>query len=87
MMFIRPEALNISKQKTRSDTRIKANVRHSEFEGQAYNVFLEGSEGKEMKMALTNRGETQLYDAGLQLTLDYQADQAVALPAGDLASE
>lgn len=87
MMFIRPEALNLSDRKTESDTRIKANVRHSEFEGQAYNVFLEGSAGKEMKMALTNRGEAQLFEAGVQLTLEYDADQAVVLPAGELASE
>ena len=38
-------------------------------------------------MALTNRGVTQLYDAGLDLTLEYDAAQAVALPAGELASE
>ena len=43
-----------------SDTRIKANVRHSEFEGQTYNVFMEGCAGKEIKMSLTNRGEAQL---------------------------
>ncbi|NNE24898.1 MAG: ABC transporter ATP-binding protein [Rhizobiales bacterium] len=87
MMFIRPEALNISDKKARSDTRIKAVVQHSEFEGQAYNVFLKGSEDKEMKMSLANRGETRLYDAGLPLILDYDADRAVALPAGELASE
>jgi len=87
MMFIRPEALDISDDNKASNTRIKADVRHSEFEGQSYNVFLEGSEGKEMKMALTNRGEARLYDAGTSLILEYDADQAVAVPAGELASE
>jgi spermidine/putrescine transport system ATP-binding protein len=87
MMFIRPEALHISDEKDKTDTRIKAAVLHSEFEGQSYNVFLEGSEGKELKMALTNRGQTRLFDAGVELTLKYDASQAVAVPAGDLASE
>ncbi len=87
MMFIRPEALDISEEKSASDTRIIANVRHSEFEGQSYNVFMEGSAGKEMKMALTNRGETRLYDADVELTLGYDANQAVIVPAGELASE
>ncbi len=87
MMFVRPEALHISKKKDKTDTRIKADVRHSEFEGQSYNVFLEGSEGKEMKMSLVNRGEAQLFDAGVALTLQYDAEQAVAVPAGELASE
>lgn len=87
MMFIRPEALHISEKTTKSNTRIKAKVRHSEFEGQSYNVFLEGSEGKEMKMALTNRGEARLFDSGVNLTMQYDATQAVVVPAGELASE
>jgi len=87
MMFIRPEALHLSDEKTKTDTRIKASVLHSEFEGQSYNVFLEGSEGKELKMALTNRGEARLFDAGVELTMKYDAAQAVAVPAGELASE
>ena len=54
MIFIRPEALDISEQKAKTDTRITAQVKHSEFEGQTYNVFLEGDAGKEMKMSLVN---------------------------------
>ncbi len=87
MMFIRPEALHISEQSKKSNTRIKAMVRHSEFEGQSYNVFLEGSEGKEMKMSLTNRGEARLFESGVDLTMQYDANQAVVVPAGELASE
>ena len=87
MMFIRPEALNISDDESKTKTRIGADVRHSEFEGQSYNVFLEGAEGKEIKMSLVNRGEARLYDAGVTLNLEYDADQAVAVPVGELASE
>jgi spermidine/putrescine transport system ATP-binding protein len=87
MMFVRPEALHISDDKKKSDTRIIAKVRHSEFEGQSYNVFLEGSEGKEMKMSLTNRGEARLFDAGVDLAMRYDAGQAVVVPAGEMASE
>jgi len=87
MMFIRPEALNISDKKAKSNTRIKAVVTHSEFEGQSYHVFIEGTEGKEMKMSLINRGEDRMYDRGKELFLSYDPNQAVALPAGELASE
>ncbi len=87
MIFIRPEALHIAEDKRKTDTHILANVGHSEFEGQTYNVFLEGDEGKEMKMSLVNRGEARLYDSGEKLTLKYDANQAVALPAGELAAE
>ena len=87
MMFIRPEALELTDEENESDTRIIANVRHSEFEGQNYNVFLEGNEGKEMKMSLINRGEAQLFDAGTILKMKFDPDQAVVVPVGELASE
>ncbi len=87
MLFIRPEALDITETTSASNTRIKARVRHSEFEGQSYHVFLEGSEGKEIKMTLTNRGEDRMYERGKELFLSFEANQAVALPAGELASE
>ena len=87
MLFIRPEALDISEDTGSSDTRIKGRVHHSEFEGQSYHVFLEGTEGKEIKMTLTNRGEDRMYEPGLELFLAYDANQAVAVPAGELASE
>jgi spermidine/putrescine transport system ATP-binding protein len=86
MMFIRPEGLDLT-DKDACDTRIMAEVHHSEFEGQSYNVFLEGTEGKEMKMALTNRGEARLFDSGSTLAMSYDANQAVIVPAGELASE
>ncbi len=86
MMFIRPEGLSLTDKKA-CDTRIMAEVHHSEFEGQSYNVFLEGTEGKEMKMALTNRGEAQLFDSGSQLKISFDANQAVVVPVGELASE
>ncbi len=87
MMFIRPEALEVSGKKSLTDTRIVAHVHHSEFEGQSYNVFLEGSQGKELKMSLINRGESQLFEPNDKLVLQYDVDQAVIVPAGELASE
>ena len=87
MMFIRPEAFDIAEAKSNSDTCIRANVRHSEFEGQTYNVFMEGDAGKEIKMSLTNRGEARLFDAGVELIMQYEASQAVVIPVGELASE
>lgn len=87
MVFIRPEGLHIAEKANKTNTRIKARVQNSEFEGTNYNVFLEGDEGKEMKMSLVNRGEARLYDPGTELTLQFDANQAVVVPAGELASE
>jgi spermidine/putrescine transport system ATP-binding protein len=87
MMFLRPEACNIAADDAPARNRMTAIVRHEEFEGQIYNVFLEGSEGKEIKMSLVNIGQNRQSAEGKALTLEYQPDQAVVLPAGELASE
>ncbi len=87
MMFVRPEALNIATDTTPAQNRLTALVKHEEFEGQIYNVFLEGSEGKEIKMSLVNVGQHRESAEGHDITLEYAPNQAVVLPAGDLASE
>jgi spermidine/putrescine transport system ATP-binding protein len=87
MMFIRPEALSIADQPTDAKNHITALVRHEEFEGQTYNVFLEGSEGKEIKMSLVNVGQHRESAEGKDITLEYSPELAVALPSGELASE
>lgn len=87
MMFIRPEACSIAADSAPAKNRLTAMVKHEEFEGQIYNVFLEGSEGKEIKMSLVNVGQQRQSAQGHDLTLEYDARQAVVLPAGDLASE
>ena len=87
MVFIRPEALHIADKAAKTNTRIKAKVRHSEFEGTNYNVFLEGDAGKEMKMSLVNRGEARMYDFGEELTMQFNSANAVVVPAGEVAGE
>lgn len=87
MMFVRPEACNIAADNTPATNRLTALVKHEEFEGQIYNVFLEGSEGKEIKLSLVNVGQQRQSAQGQNLTLEYDARQAIALPAGELASE
>ena len=87
MMFIRPEALSIAKDDASANNHVKALVLNEEFEGQTFNVFLEGDGGKEMKMSLVNQGKARESAKGSSLTLEYAPDQAVILPAGELASE
>ncbi|HED12895.1 MAG TPA: ABC transporter ATP-binding protein [Gammaproteobacteria bacterium] len=87
MMFVRPEALRIAKDTSEAKNRLSAKVRHEEFEGQSYNVFLDGDAGKELKMSLINVGQQRESAQGQNLTLEYSPDQAVVLPAGELASE
>jgi len=87
MLFIRPEALSIGTDVERSDHHIGARIKHEEFEGQAYNVFLEGDGGKEIKMSLINQGQSREAAEGSAITLTYDPDQALVLPKGEMASE
>jgi len=87
MLFIRPEALSIAPDSDRADHHITADIKHEEFEGQAYNVFLQSDAGKEIKMSLVNQGQSRKSAEGSAVTLTYDPSQALVLPAGDLASE
>ena len=87
MMFIRPEAFSIVKQKTETGTQIAATVQRSEFEGTSYNIYTEGGAGKEISVSVANRGDAHMYDSGTALNLDFDPHRAVVVPAGELASE
>ncbi len=87
MLFVRPESFHIAPDTDHNDHHLTARVKPEEFEGQGYNVFLEGDAGKELKMSLVNQGQARQSAEGSALTLAYDPDQAFILPAGELASE
>ena len=85
MMFVRPEALTIGAGGEK--TTLSAKVINEEFEGNTYSIFLEGDGGKEIKMSMPNLGTDPDTASGSDLTLSYDAKNAVVMPAGDLAAE
>jgi spermidine/putrescine transport system ATP-binding protein len=87
MMFIRPEALELGADTGNDKTTISANVVNEEFEGNSFSVFLEGDGGKSIKMAVPNVGQDHISDKGENLSLHYDVNNAVVMPAGELASE
>lgn len=87
MMFIRPEALQLGPAQEASKTTISANVINEEFEGNSFSVFLEGDGGKSIKMSVPNAGQDHISTKGENLSLHYDASNAVVMPAGELASE
>lgn len=87
MLFVRPEAFSLGEADPAAKTTISANVVNEEFEGNVYNVFLEGDGGKKIKMSLSNQGQDRRSAEGEQLTLHYDAKNAVVMPQGELASE
>jgi len=87
MIFIRPEALGFAATADADANHFKALVTNEEFEGQTYNVFLEGDEGKKIKVSLINQGKVRESSMGQNVTLEYDPEQAIALPDGELANE
>ena len=87
MMFIRPEAFALAPVGSEGDHFVTATVTNEEFEGNAFNIFMEGDGGKELKVSLPNLGQSFDSHKGQPMTLQYDVQNAVALPAGDLATE
>ncbi|MEM8949354.1 MAG: ABC transporter ATP-binding protein [Pseudomonadota bacterium] len=87
MLFVRPELMRRARDEDAEDQRLNVRIKHEEFEGQAYHLFLESPSGKEITMTLVNQGQARQSAEGTDLPLAYDPDQAVILPAGELASE
>ncbi|AXT35968.1 ABC transporter ATP-binding protein [Phaeobacter sp. LSS9] len=87
MMFIRPEAFALAPQGATGDHVVSAKVNHEEFEGNAFNIFMEGDGGKELKVSIPNLGQSFEDHTGQTITLEYETQNAVIVPAGELAAE
>ncbi len=85
MMFVRPEVLKPGSGEEK--TTLSAKVLNEEFEGNSYSIFLEGDGGKQIKMAMPNLGQNQHRKKGEVVSFCYDVNNAVVMPAGDLASE
>jgi spermidine/putrescine transport system ATP-binding protein len=87
MLFIRPEAFALAPAGASGDHFVTATVTNEEFEGNVFNIFMEGDGGKELKVSLPNLGQSFDSHKGEAMTLQYDVQNAVALPAGELATE
>ncbi|WP_323783572.1 ABC transporter ATP-binding protein [Leisingera sp.] len=87
MMFIRPEAFALAGDGAAGRNLVSARVNHEEFEGNAFNIFMEGDGGKELKVSIPNVGQSFDDHTGQNITLQYATENAVAVPAGELAAE
>ncbi len=85
MMFVRPEVLKMEAGAEKST--ISAKVLNEEFEGNSYSIYLEGEGGKQIKMAMPNLGNDPQKAKGDMVSFSYDSNNAVVMPAGDLASE
>jgi spermidine/putrescine transport system ATP-binding protein len=87
IVFVRPEAVTFVNGGTGPDNQIQAKIVQEAFEGSFRHVVLQGAGGQEIKMSIINQGESLGHAVGSDQTLGFQADMAVALPRGPMASE
>jgi len=86
-VFVRPESLKFAAGDA-LDNRIGARIHQQEFEGNFWQVFCDvDGAGKRVKLSLVNDGDSIGHGPGDAVTLGFNADLAVALPAGELAAE
>jgi spermidine/putrescine transport system ATP-binding protein len=87
MLFIRPEMLRIEESDSPSSGhRIEATVVGTEFEGPNFHLQVSAG-GAPMKMSMPHVGRFVEAASGVPITLTYDPDLAVALPAGKLAAD
>ena len=86
-VFIRPESLKFADGQS-LDNQIKAHINQQEFEGNFWQVYFNVPESdKRIKLSMVNDGRSVGHDLGSEVDLGFNADLAVALPAGELAAE
>ena len=84
MMFIRPESLRLN---PADGPQITARVQTEEFEGSAYHMALQGDGGQVLKLTMPNTGQDRDAQPGAEMKLGYKPKLAMAMHAGELASE
>ncbi len=85
-IFIRPESLILAD--SDGDNTFESEVIKEEFEGNFAHLFLRGeTDDKNLKLAIINDGGVPQSTPGSRVKVRFNADQASALPYGDLADE
>ncbi len=90
IVFVRPEALDIADADAGGedfDNRITARIAQEEFEGNIRHLVLESGTGKSIKMSLINKGRAPDHPIGAEVSIGFDANIAVVLPRGPLASD
>ena len=85
-VFARPERCQLVNGTT-PDNVIATRVDRLDLEGSYLNLFLKGSAGRDIVVHLTNNQDTTHLTPGNRISIGFGADEAVALPRGEMAKE
>ena len=85
-VFVRPESLRFANG-TPAENAVRGRIAQQEFEGHFWQVYLEvANSDRRIIMSQVNDGRELGHDTGADVTLQFNADLAVALPEGPLAA-
>jgi spermidine/putrescine transport system ATP-binding protein len=87
ILFIRPEALSLANGKANQENVIESVVANEEFEGPFVRIYLRGDGPKHIGLSVTNDGSVQRPEEGQTARIRFEAERAIALPAGEMADE
>ena len=85
-VFVRPESLKFANGAP-PENAVRARISQQEFEGHFWQVYLDvANADRRVSMSVVNDGQELGHDTGADVTLQFNADLAVALPEGPLAA-
>jgi spermidine/putrescine transport system ATP-binding protein len=87
ILFVRPEALRITRGGDEPATAFESTVLTKELEGSLVHVRLRGQGAKPITVSLTNDGAVPPLEPGQSLGVTFDPRRAVALPTGPMADE
>ncbi|MEM7023471.1 MAG: ABC transporter ATP-binding protein [Pseudomonadota bacterium] len=85
-VFVRPERCALVNGTT-PDNVLETQVERLDLEGSFYNLFLRGSGEQNMIVHMTNDRDVSGLSPGASVRIGFRADDCVALPSGELASD
>jgi spermidine/putrescine transport system ATP-binding protein len=88
IVFVRPESIRLVPGGTPAENVLECELVKEEFEGSFVHLFLKGEHpDRHIKVAITNDGNVPDITPGSKVMVTFEPARAVALPAGELASE
>ena len=86
IVFVRPERCHVVNGEAMANT-ITSTVDRLDLEGSYMNLFVKGSEMRDIIVHLTNNQDTTHLSPGDNIRIGFDAQEAVALPRGELAKD
>ena len=86
LLFVRPERMRLADGAVAApDNVIESTIGDEVFEGMAVNILLDNPHGRPISLTMVNDGAMRRHERGRRQRIAFAPEQAVLLPAGDMA--